>query len=101
MFGSRSTPIARPGDNDVDNIEFQVADIYDLPFDDGQFDVVFSSAVLEHLADPVAALKSLRRVLKPGGLGAIIRTDWRDPFIVPSQTAPGHPKIYERPTPYV
>jgi SAM-dependent methyltransferase len=75
------------GQNDVDNIEFQVADIYDLPFEDGQFDVVFTSAVLEHLADPVAALKSLRRVLKPGGLGAIIQTDWRDPFIVPQNAS--------------
>ena len=70
-------------DNGVTNVEFRVADIYDLPFADGQFDVVFSSAVIEHLDDPVGALRSLRRVLKPGGLAAIIRTDWGDPFIVP------------------
>ncbi len=65
------------------NVEFRVADIYDLPFEDGEFDVVFSSAVLEHLPDPVGALRSIRRVLKPGGLAAIIRTDWGQPFIVP------------------
>ena len=70
-------------ENGVNNVVFRVADIYDLPFADGQFDVVFSSAVLEHLADPVGALRSLRRVLKPGGLAAIIRTDWGEPFIVP------------------
>ncbi len=69
--------------NQASNVEFRVADIYDLPFDEGQFNVVFSSAVLEHLADPVRALRSMRRVLKPGGLTAIIRTDWTHPFIVP------------------
>ena len=29
----------------ADNVEFRVADIYDLPFEDGEFDIVFSSAV--------------------------------------------------------
>ena len=70
-------------ESDVTNVEFEVADIYDLPYEDGHFDVVFTSAVIEHLSDPVGALRSLRRVLKPGGLAAIIRTDWGDPFIVP------------------
>lgn len=70
-------------ESQVGGVEFRVADIYDLPFEDGQFDVVFSSAVLEHLPDPVGALRSIRRVLKSGGLAAIIRTDWGQPFIVP------------------
>ena len=70
-------------ENQVKNVEFKVADIYDLPFDEGQFDVVFSASVLEHLSDPVRALGSMRRVLKPGGITAIIRTDWAAPFIVP------------------
>jgi ubiquinone/menaquinone biosynthesis C-methylase UbiE len=70
-------------ENQAGNVEFLVADIYDLPFNDGQFDVVFSSSVLEHLSDPVSALKSIRRVLKPGGFAAIVQTDWAEPFIVP------------------
>ena len=70
-------------ENQVSNVEFRVADIHDLPFDEGQFDVVFSSSVLEHLAQPVRALRAMHRVLKPGGLTAIVRTDWADPFIVP------------------
>ena len=70
-------------ENHVSNVEFRVADIYDLPFDEGRFDVVFSSSVLEHLAEPVRALGAMRRVLKPGGMTAIIRTDWANPFIVP------------------
>ena len=67
----------------LDNIDFRVADIYDLPFDDDSFDVVLSSAVIEHLSDPVRALRELRRVTRTGGVTAVIRTDWTFPFIVP------------------
>ena len=67
----------------LDNIDFQVADIYDLPFDDGSFDIVFSSAVTEHLSDPVRAMRELGRVTRTGGITAVIRTDWTFPFIVP------------------
>ncbi|MCE2458987.1 MAG: methyltransferase domain-containing protein [Dehalococcoidia bacterium] len=70
-------------DGGPDNLEFQVGDIYDLSFEDGEFDVVFSSAVIEHLSDPVRALREVLRVTKLGGIGAVIRTDWSFPFIVP------------------
>ena len=70
-------------DSEVDNLEFKVGDINDLPFGDDEFDVVFSSAVIEHLSDPVRALREMLRVTKPGGIGAVIRTDWSFPFIVP------------------
>lgn len=43
-------------------------DIRALPYDDGAFDVVMAAHVLEHLADPRAALDEMMRVLKPGGL---------------------------------
>ena len=59
-------------ESSLDNLEFQVADIYDLPFEDGEFDIVFSSAVTEHLSDPVRALREILRVTKPGGVGAVI-----------------------------
>lgn len=35
---------------------------------DGDFDIIFSAACLEHVADPVAALKAIHRLLKPGGV---------------------------------
>ena len=70
-------------DRGISGVEFRVADVYDLPFVDGEFDVVFSSAVIEHLSDPVRALAEMRRVTKPGGIVAVIKTDWSFPFIVP------------------
>jgi ubiquinone/menaquinone biosynthesis C-methylase UbiE len=38
-----------------------------LPFDDGSFDVVWSSEVIEHVADTARWLSELRRVLVPRG----------------------------------
>jgi len=38
-----------------------------LPFPGGTFDACVLLDVIEHIADPLAALKELRRVLKPGG----------------------------------
>lgn len=38
-----------------------------LPFADATFDHVHSSGVLHHVEDPLAALRDLKRVMKPGG----------------------------------
>jgi len=43
-------------------IEFKAAEITKLPFDDGSFDLVTCVEVLEHLENPSAALKELKRV---------------------------------------
>lgn len=48
--------------------KYHIADINALPFDANWFDSVVSFETLEHVPDPVAALKEFRRVLKPGGI---------------------------------
>jgi len=45
-----------------------IADAHFLPFDDAQFDFVYSAAVFEHLACPHLAAQEAARVLKPTGL---------------------------------
>lgn len=39
-----------------------------IPLDAASFDVVLCIQVLEHVPDPAAAVRELRRVVKPGGL---------------------------------
>lgn len=45
----------------------QVAEAADLPFDDASFDVVYAGWMLYHVPDLDAALRQVRRVLRPGG----------------------------------
>ncbi len=45
------------------------ADICDLPFEDGSFDVILCNHVLEHIPDDHKAMQELYRVMKPGGWG--------------------------------
>jgi ubiquinone/menaquinone biosynthesis C-methylase UbiE len=52
----------------ISNLIIHAASVYGLPYADGTFDAAFACAVLQHLADPVAALMEIRRVLKPGGV---------------------------------
>ncbi len=44
-----------------------VADVTQLPFGAGEFDVIFCNHVLEHVPDDRKAMAEFRRVLKPSG----------------------------------
>lgn len=60
-----------------------VSDITAIPVADDHFDNVMCSEVLEHVPDPVAALRELVRTLKPGG-----RLLLTVPFMMPSHQTP-------------
>jgi SAM-dependent methyltransferase len=59
----------------IKNVKFQQADIMDLPFEEESFDHIFICFVLEHLKDPVKALKELKKYLKKGGTITVIEGD--------------------------
>jgi 2-polyprenyl-3-methyl-5-hydroxy-6-metoxy-1,4-benzoquinol methylase len=58
------------------DVEFAVGDVYALAADDGSFDVVHAHQVLQHLTDPVAALREMARVCRPGGVVAVRDVDY-------------------------
>lgn len=53
--------------NDATGIRWRRGDIFKLDYEEGSFDTVAAAEILEHLADPAAALKSLYHVCKDGG----------------------------------
>jgi SAM-dependent methyltransferase len=55
----------------VANLTVRVGDVYALDLPDDSFDVVHAHQVLQHVSDPVAALREMRRVCRPGGVVAV------------------------------
>ena len=77
---------SRAASQQLHNTTFEVGSIYELPFPEASFDVVFAHAVFEHLSSPAAALAELRRVLAPGGLVALRSPDWSGFIVAPDTT---------------
>ena len=67
----------------IRNVELQQGDIFHLPFEDNSFDHLFVCFVLEHVPDPLQALMSLKRVLKPGGSITVIEGDHGSAYYYP------------------
>ncbi len=58
-------------DRDVVNLDLVQANVYSLPFADGTFDIVTSRRAPHHFPNLLEAIRSMRRVLKPGGVMVI------------------------------
>jgi SAM-dependent methyltransferase len=61
---------AAAADAAVSNLELATGDVYALDLPDASADIVHAHQVLQHLGDPVAALREMRRVCRPGGVVA-------------------------------
>lgn len=57
----------QPGSHETAGTDI-VSDICAMPVPDGAFDHVLCTEVLEHVPDPVGAIRELGRVMKPGGV---------------------------------
>jgi ubiquinone/menaquinone biosynthesis C-methylase UbiE len=67
----------------IKNVEFHVADIFDLPFEKEFFDHIFLCFVLEHLPNPAKALEVLKTTLKPNGTITLIEGDHGSTYFHP------------------
>lgn len=58
------------------------ASIYQLPFPEASFDFVYCIGVIQHTPDPLSSIRSLCRLVKPGGRIAlwIYEIDWKTPL---------------------
>ncbi len=65
-----SAMLARARENLADHlahVELRQGELDHLPLADGEVDAIFASLVLHHVPDLFAALRDMRRALKPGG----------------------------------
>jgi len=51
----------------ITNVDARVADVYDLPFDDETFDLIYLIAVIGEIPEPERAMREFHRVLAPSG----------------------------------
>lgn len=81
-----------PGALEGQERETVVADMRDLPFEDGRFGSVLSVQSLEHVPNPEKVLEEVARVLEPGGIAV---------FVTPNRLTLGRPDEIIDPYHYV
>jgi SAM-dependent methyltransferase len=69
------------------NLRFEVGDLYALPYPAGSFDLVHVHQVLHHLTDPVAAIRALAPLARPGGWLSLREGDYGAAFWHPEAVA--------------
>jgi SAM-dependent methyltransferase len=62
--------------HDDSRVEYRSGDVQDLDLADDSVDGVWCERVLQHVADPDAAVTGFARVTRPGGRVCLIDTDW-------------------------
>ena len=67
---------ARQRYGDIEGLSFEVADATQLPYEDATFDGSRIDRVLQHVADPAAAIREMVRLLRPGGVLVAFDNDW-------------------------
>jgi SAM-dependent methyltransferase len=55
---------------------FEIGPAEALPYPGGAFDVAFAARLLLHVADPLAVVREMARVVKPGGRVVLMDWDW-------------------------
>ncbi|TJZ54415.1 class I SAM-dependent methyltransferase [Streptomyces piniterrae] len=98
-------------DRGIENVRFAVGDVHALDYPDDTFCVVHAHQVLQHVGDPVQALREMRRVTKPGGIVAVRdsdysamtwypesagMTDWQDLYLRVARSNGGEPDAGRR-----
>lgn len=68
---------ATSGSRGLTNVDFRVGDVHRLELPADNYDVVHAHQVLQHVTDPVQALREMRRVARPGGVVAARDADYR------------------------
>jgi demethylmenaquinone methyltransferase/2-methoxy-6-polyprenyl-1,4-benzoquinol methylase len=79
-FSPQMLVVAR---RDHPGIEFLEGDALKLPFDNAEFDASTIAFGLRNLSDPIAGLREMRRVVKPGGRAVVLE------FVRPPQNVVG------------
>ena len=78
---AKATTDAEP--RNLENLRFETGDAYELQYPEASFDVVHAHQVLQHVGDPVAMLREMRRVTTPDGIVAARDVDYGGVILSP------------------